>query len=192
MVCKFQMEKLVDQRNVYVSDDCRFCCYCLLWSAGFNPLGEFLTSSKTLISLISRPAFKEWMLESFHWKAKNVGILVEIANTWLIGVLGLVFYFWSFLLFWKQIKIHLGTEVILSRLHSNIWRIELQDWANRQCTISSFCVHSFLYILDTCTCKRHVKEIHTRVLSCCVFLFACILDPVYSNQVLPWNYFHWT
>ena len=49
MVCKFQMEKLVDQRNVYVSDDCRFCCYRLLWSAGFNPFGKFLTSSKTLI-----------------------------------------------------------------------------------------------------------------------------------------------
>ena len=55
----------MDQRNVYVSDDCRFCCHCLLWSTGFNPLGEFLTNSKTLLSF-SRRAFKERMLESFH------------------------------------------------------------------------------------------------------------------------------
>ena len=42
MLCMtFQVEELVDQRNVYAGDDQWFCHYCVLWSTCFNPVGEF-------------------------------------------------------------------------------------------------------------------------------------------------------
>lgn len=115
MVCKFQMEKLVDQRNVFISDDCRFCCYCLLWSTGFNPLGEFMTSRKTLIPFDQHSKSECWKVViekpriwGFWFKCVCVHVVSKHMAQWSCwtGV-----YLWSFLLFLKQIKINLGTEL---------------------------------------------------------------------------------
>lgn len=60
----------------------------------------------------------------------------------------------------------------------------------KQALYHFFLLYSVFSVLDTC--KRHVKENSYQSIRLLCFLFSCIIDPVYSNQVLPWNYFHRT
>lgn len=190
MVCKFQMEKLVDQRNVYVSDDCRFCCYCLLWSTGFNPLGEFMTSSKTLIPFDQHSKSECWKVViekpriwGFWFKCVCLHVVSKHMAQWSCwtGVLLLVIF-----IVFKTNQNQSWNRTSENNSFCQGYTVRNEELRNeirmgKQALYHFFLLYSVFSVLDTC--KRHVKENSYQSIRLLFFVLLHYRSSVFKSSV---------